>query len=201
MDRNEKGAFVVGHKSLRMKREGKCMVAECGRQILSRGLCGKHYQRNKKYGNPNHIAKRERKKTGIFVNCLTCGNKFYAYKCNVKRGDGKYCSVRCNYIGQKGERKNIRGLDDRSWRLNKRGYMETTMRRKRFLQHRHIMEKHLGRPLGNDEFIHHKNGVKSDNRTSNLMVLSNVVHLGFHKIERIIRKYPELKQLVRELIV
>lgn len=66
------------------------------------------------------------------------------------------------------------------------GYREiTTGENKGKGEHRVIVEGHLGRFLGPDECVHHRNHDRSDNRIENLEVMSRSKHARLHAFERL----------------
>ena len=56
------------------------------------------------------------------------------------------------------------------------------------LEHRVVVEKHIGRKLKRNEHIHHINGDKKDNRIENLCIMSPQEHVDLHKT-----KHPKSK--------
>ena len=57
--------------------------------------------------------------------------------------------------------------------LTTQGRIRVNVNGKRVLQHRLLMEQHLGRPLARGECVHHKNGDPTDNRIDNLELQSS----------------------------
>lgn len=70
-------------------------------------------------------------------------------------------------------------------------YRSLRVNGKKKLVHRYLMEQKIGRPLASNEYVHHINGNKFDNRIENLMIMNPKEHANLHN-----RKYQNEKNCV-----
>jgi hypothetical protein len=67
-------------------------------------------------------------------------------------------------------------------------YKRTTYKGEPIDEHRKVMEEYLGRELKRNEYVHHKNGNKRDNRIENLEIMTPLEHNRHH-----LEKLPKIK--------
>jgi hypothetical protein len=85
----------------------------------------------------------------------------------------------------------VKGEKHHSWKGGNvnYGYRIIRVDGKPVREHRHIMEKHIGKPLDPNCHIHHINGDRLDNRIENLTILTPSEHSKLHWSD------PEMRKL------
>lgn len=130
---------------------------------------------------------RLRKRKYVEVKCAYCGNKKTTRSDNVKKKN--YCNASCS------QKDRLRKPEDHpSWkggrRVTSNGYIEIYMpdhpraRGRYVFEHIVVLEKKIGRPLREEEEVHHKNRIKTDNRPENLQPINSGDHTRLHAPER-----------------
>ena len=91
----------------------------------------------------------------------------------------------------------LRGEASPNWKggreVTKDGYICLWISRKeKILEHRLVMEDHLGRKLNRHEVVHHINGNNADNRVENLLLTTFADELKRHQIAKRRRTKPTI---------
>lgn len=137
-----------------------CKVAGCDRRIVSHELCSLHWARFRKHGSTDPW--RGRGGAPNYCSVVGCDRK-------IANSEHMLCWMHWGRLRR-------RGTTDpppprpRNPYTDASGYVREFIdgHRQGQLQHRLVMQRHLGRPLRPGESVHHKNGIKTDNRIQNL---------------------------------
>ena len=120
----------------------------------------------------------------VLKTCDHCGKQFLTYKCYEKRKrKNRFCSKKCESEFRKlnNTRENWKG-----GHIGKTtGYKYIRIDGKDVGEHILVMEKVLGRRIEKGEIVHHKNGVKTDNRPENLEIMQRSDHSRMHATRNI----------------
>ena len=140
-----------------------CSVNGCGKPYLAKGFCSKHYSRMKN-GVPLDGPRKKEQRT---CNVEGCKRVYYGVGlCSLHHGRAR------NGVPLDAP---PRVLPIATRRPTMDGYVKIKVaadrnRRNFVLEHRFVMERHIGRPLLKHEDVHHINGVRDDNRLENLQL-------------------------------
>jgi hypothetical protein len=134
---------------------------------------------------------------GELIKCAYCGKYSPKIPSTRKRSLGvDYCSRECGTRGT-AYRRARPGSESHNWRggrhVTRGGYVDVYSKGhpyarggkhgKYVKEHRLVMEKHIERYLLPTEHVHHKNGIRDDNRLENLELWSNTHPYGIRSID------------------
>lgn len=157
----------------------------------------------------NDLGKKIKKQKRIYVwlDCPDCGKERWVrknYEDNPTSGRCRACGNK-HYKEVKAKKMEEHGMWNGGRHVRGDGYVNVKLSKDDFfypmagrkdyvLEHRLIMAKHLNRCLLPWEVVHHKNGVKNDNRLENLQLLPEG---RWHLVDTVAKQY--IKKLEAEL--
>lgn len=146
-------------------------------------------------------------RTALLRTCITCGGVDEVPVWQIRAGI-KLDALKgvCKKCWPKREKTGRKGAEAANWKggkyLTPAGYVMLSLPvdgsgKSRYIQeHRAVMQQHLGRQLSKGETVHHKNGLKEDNRIENLELFSSA-HARGQRYDQM--RTEDLRRIISEI--
>ncbi|MEW5956635.1 MAG: HNH endonuclease signature motif containing protein [Chloroflexota bacterium] len=193
------------------------MCGSCGRERMMElsnirratftGICrscvsGESWQ-DETLPNGSIVFWSRRKGQQVLVQCGICGCEHFTHAANIRKATFTGLCRSCVHTG-------LLSTTWRGGRVKKYGYIYVKVYPNHpfyksmansmgyIAEHRLVMAEHLGRPLESTEVVHHKNGIKTDNRIENLELFVSFYEHGKALQERHPHSGYESAETLRE---
>lgn len=155
----------------------KCSIDNCNKKARNYGLCNTHASYARRHGLLPNAKKCSIDDCNNYAYCKGfCSSHYQRFK---KYGDPIAPSIKTrDFKCSLGTIRKERPSDNPYLviKISETGDKSTDW----VYHHRYIMEQHLGRKLKRNEYVHHKNGNKQDNRLENLAITDSTRHARHH---------------------